>query len=815
MRSKLLFLLIFFYHSSILDAQNQYNNFKNDNIWIVGSLVPKPDSIWGGAIIDYSSNPPKSYRKNVNIKIDQTLVSYSDNYGNFILASNGREIMDSTLNIMENGTGLEVGLKGYWGNALPQTTLVLEWPNDTNKLAIIYSDSQYEEYKYVCSYNLFYSVIDKRGNNGLGNVTEKNNNIFCHTLSPSHLTACRHANGKDWWIVKNSIYNDTIYKFLFSKEGISLNGFQKVSDNKNLPGLGQSLFSPNGEIFTSLNIVTINETSRYILVYNFDRCSGIFSKRSYFYVDTSKAICGGAAISPNSRFLYVAFTNYVFQYDLLAKDIGASKVTVLKRDLSKDASSSAFFQAQLAPDGKIYISTQNTTTYYHVINYPDKKGDSCMAVQAGFDVKTYYNGTVPNNPNYRLGRLIGSPCDTLFNDSINNTAFIIGTIQTELNEKVESVSLKIDGIEKYLTGYNGTYAIELEKKKDYLIKPVKDIDIRNGVTTADIVAINSHLLGIQPIKSNYKRIAADANNDKRISTSDMVELRKVILYTKDEFTNNTSWKFIDNNYKFQTSAAEQEPYTIENNISNLKSNSVVNYIGVKIGDLNNSAKANNLFTDVIERSTRDYYFITTNLSLKTNEERTIKLKLEKPNELLCYQFTLNFDPNQIDIIHIGGIDADKIGLRLLNQGAITISNENTEQSEIELIVKAKRDLSIENALSIGSRFTVAEGYSTNGEIVKMALKFDTEKAGNFILYQNMPNPFNQKTIISFVLPESSNTNLIIYDALGKIIYSTHGYYTTGYHEIELENSIFSSSGVYSYRFSTEKNAQTKQMIFTQ
>ncbi|MBK8723519.1 MAG: hypothetical protein IPL95_15040 [Saprospiraceae bacterium] len=141
-------------------------------------------------------------------------------------------------------------------------------------------------------------------------------------------------------------------------------------------------------MYASFHGVTINATSRFVLTYDFDRCSGNFSNRKYLYVDTTRAWCGGAAISPNSRYLYVAFTNFVFQYDLFANNIEATKDTVLVRDFTKNPGSSAFFQAQLAPDGKIYISTQNTTTYYHVINFPDKKGDSCMAVQAGFYVKT-------------------------------------------------------------------------------------------------------------------------------------------------------------------------------------------------------------------------------------------------------------------------------------------------------------------------------------------------------------------------------------------------------------------------------------------
>ncbi|MFQ5445455.1 MAG: hypothetical protein ACE5FF_00840 [Saprospiraceae bacterium] len=41
--------------------------------------------------------------------------------------------------------------------------------------------------------------------------------------------------------------------------------------------------------------------------------------------------------------------------------------------------------------------------------------------------------------------------------------------------------------------------------------PVKEGDDRCGVTTYDLVLITKHILGVQPLGSPYKIIAADAN----------------------------------------------------------------------------------------------------------------------------------------------------------------------------------------------------------------------------------------------------------------------------------------------------------------
>ncbi|MEO8069327.1 MAG: T9SS type A sorting domain-containing protein, partial [Flavobacteriales bacterium] len=68
---------------------------------------------------------------------------------------------------------------------------------------------------------------------------------------------------------------------------------------------------------------------------------------------------------------------------------------------------------QLAPDGKIYISTGNGTFKLHVINQPDSLGLACDLVQHGIDLPTYWFNSLPNHPNYHLGALDGSICDSL------------------------------------------------------------------------------------------------------------------------------------------------------------------------------------------------------------------------------------------------------------------------------------------------------------------------------------------------------------------------------------------------------------------
>ncbi len=104
------------------------------------------------------------------------------------------------------------------------------------------------------------------------------------------------------------------------------------------------------------------------------------------------------------------------QYDLWATDIEASIDTVAVFDgfTSYNGCQTRFFQSWLGPDGRIYLSTGPCGSYHlHFIDKPDEKGKACNVRQHAIDLTVLNSITVPNFPNYRLGALKGSPCDTL------------------------------------------------------------------------------------------------------------------------------------------------------------------------------------------------------------------------------------------------------------------------------------------------------------------------------------------------------------------------------------------------------------------
>ena len=143
---------------------------------------------------------------------------------------------------------------------------------------------------------------------------------------------------------------------------------------------------------------------------------------------------------------------------------------------------------------------------------------------------------------------------------------------------------------------NGLFQFEMPSDRSYRFGAQMTGDYMNGLTTLDLVIIQKHLLGIKKISNPYKLIAADANNDQKISTSDILALRNLILGNTLKLEKSDSWRFVDGKYNFVNT---DNPWLSGNDnmyyilIDNLKENIMDNnFVALKVGDVNNSVKVN-------------------------------------------------------------------------------------------------------------------------------------------------------------------------------------------------------------------------------
>ncbi|MBK8876583.1 MAG: T9SS type A sorting domain-containing protein [Bacteroidetes bacterium] len=355
------------------------------------------------------------------ISFNDTQGNISDENGNILMSSNGVFIADATGDTMMDGGGLNPG----WGvNNCPDglcmsfANLFLPIPGDSNEYILFHQVADIAAPVGLDALEIYYSIIDISQNGGLGKVVSKNNIALSGVFSWGY-AACKHANGRDWWITAMNDVANGLHTFLLTPDTLEYMGLQTFPIQNYPYGFaGQPLFSPDGTKFAfggSYGINGMNYLSSVTLL-NFNRCDGVFNLDTVIdYSDNY--ISGSTAFSSNSKYLYFASVQKLYQFDtdtnnpyqlVAVNDTFLSAPPVFYTD---------FFQLYLAANGKIYISSGSSVKHLHEINNPDSAGTACDVQLHNVFTNCFFIG-VPNHPNYYLGRLVGSPCDSL--TSIND-----------------------------------------------------------------------------------------------------------------------------------------------------------------------------------------------------------------------------------------------------------------------------------------------------------------------------------------------------------------------------------------------------------
>ena len=343
-----------------------------------------------------------------------------DSLGNLVCYTNGVFLYDRN-NVRMRYDTLNPGYyaRGQYPSIcynFPQTALILAKPNNPNEYYLFHERiADPSNFNGYFGEGFYYTVVDARLRNGLGGVRSWRNLIVRDTLEVCKINAVRHANGRDWWITAWHIGLDKYRLCLLDPTGVHDLGWKVISNVRWASGFGQSFFSPDGNIFARTSLDIPANKSR-IDVFDFDRCTGMLTNREQFYSPFAATTIKGLSISPNSRYLYLSSDYYILQYDLQAATIASTIDTVAVWDGFRDEVYPlivTFWTHQLAPDGKIYISTGNGTHYMHTIDNPDISGVGCNVRQHSVRLPAFAFRTLPNFPNFRLGAVAGSVCDTL------------------------------------------------------------------------------------------------------------------------------------------------------------------------------------------------------------------------------------------------------------------------------------------------------------------------------------------------------------------------------------------------------------------
>lgn len=339
MRSLFLIIILSFLGTYIVEAQNE-NNF-----WYFGN----------NAGVDFNSGIPAAVTDG-QLNTLEGCATVSDYAGNLLFYTDGVNVWNRMHNIMANGDSL------MGDSTSTQSALIVKKP---------FADSVYYIFTAADSGNiqgLRYSVVDLTLNGGLGDVTtEKNIPIFISSCEK--ITAIRHYNGSDYWIVAHHYGTNSFYSYLLNSSGLSA--------SPSISNVGSSLNNPKGYLKGSRSgkrIASANYKRRNLEVFDFDNETGLISNLIRISnLDSNYVYC--VEFSPNSELIYVSHHNtssYISQFNLLAGsslDINNSRVQI-------DSTGGVGGALQIGNDDKIYYA-KDGEEYLSVINKPDEKGVLC------------------------------------------------------------------------------------------------------------------------------------------------------------------------------------------------------------------------------------------------------------------------------------------------------------------------------------------------------------------------------------------------------------------------------------------------------
>jgi len=401
-----------FYFFILLSVSSLAQDEKYENVWLLGYGSNNVDTTFGGTRIDFNTEPPAFSYEYLEMNFRFTGTSICNKEGELLFYTNGISIRDFNDEIVANADTLISGpFSSSWANdGIPtvQNVLVLPKPSDENKYSIFQIELIWELWQGVVvrATKLHYHEYQS----DLNELTIKNEILITDTLSIGKITATKHANGQDWWVIIPEGSSNRYYKLLLTSQGVTSQDIQMIGDTSKTD-IGQGVFSPDGTKYAVSNTGGFS-TGQFLDVFDFDRCTGELSNPQRITPDSLSFT--GVAFSPNSRFLYVISNEQVQQFDTqLPNYLSQGEIVATYDGFLTPPAPTKFFIAQLAPDGKIYINTPGTTRYLHVINDPDSLGLACNLTQHSIFLPTRNNRSLPNLPNYRLKAAIGSSCDTI------------------------------------------------------------------------------------------------------------------------------------------------------------------------------------------------------------------------------------------------------------------------------------------------------------------------------------------------------------------------------------------------------------------
>ncbi len=303
----------------------------------------------------------------------------SDSLGNLLFFTDGKKVWNRNFGLMPNANALE----GALGSTQP--AIIIPVPFNTDKYYIFTIDVMaYKPDNTFTTNGLKFTIIDMTMWGGLGDARDTMNFPLLKSVCQK-LTAVKHKNQIDYWVIVHEWNSDAFYAYLVKSTGManpmishagSFMGGGLVDQNN---ASGYMKASPDGSKI-ALAISGLNK----IELYDFDNSTGVISNTGSFTTNDQGISPYGIEFSSDCKKLYATLLQ------LVGNGPPTSSSKIYQFDLQTGFNTPVLIDSvpgirigglQLATDGRIYVSRtlnlQNNEDSMDVIYNPTRPGKEC------------------------------------------------------------------------------------------------------------------------------------------------------------------------------------------------------------------------------------------------------------------------------------------------------------------------------------------------------------------------------------------------------------------------------------------------------
>jgi len=355
-------------------------NAQESNNWLFGDKTG----------LNFGTEPPTEISSTMYLPSGPC--SVSDHKGNLLFYANADTIKNSKHNPMKG----MLYKAPFIPNGDIQAAVIIPFVGDSNRYYHFITGNAVFYIAKPSAINMprsvGYHIINMQGDSGLGEVEQQYTPLVPYNCD--RITACRHSNGKDYWVITHTANKYLAIPVTEKGVGTPIITFMEEFHygTYNYMAMSHDSRSLYSSVSTASYQCTEKKDMTALFKYDFDPATGIFSNQvivdscSFSSSDNWFAFYG-IAFSPNDSIVYVSVSNVRSEYQVNQYRRFKNKDYVYEKYIINFPSWDIAFGIGLAPNGKLY-SQGNSSTFkvLRILDRPDIFGAKIKNYKSTFSL---------------------------------------------------------------------------------------------------------------------------------------------------------------------------------------------------------------------------------------------------------------------------------------------------------------------------------------------------------------------------------------------------------------------------------------------